>query len=239
MEYEYQAIVLNKKDIGEADRFYTFYTLEYGKIQAIAKGVRKSKARLAGQLENFSHVNLSVARSRGTGKVTGVIAENYFPSIRGSLEALLLSFELARIAEKLTEPESPDKKIFEIILSYFKAVDSLVDRFSESGLRIIALGAIFKLLDQSGYRIEVSACAKCGNFLSGSRFRFSPRDGGVLCGKCSADCPDTLPVTVNAIKLIRIFFSNRLSSLSKIKVGAKDMDILDSLSRSFLRWIGA
>ena len=53
MEYKYTSIILDKKDVGETDRIYSFYTLEGGKIQSLAKGVRKSGAKLAGSLENF------------------------------------------------------------------------------------------------------------------------------------------------------------------------------------------
>ncbi len=56
MEYRYTAIVLGKKEVGETDRLYTFYTREQGKVRVVAKGVRKPEAKLAGQLENLSSV---------------------------------------------------------------------------------------------------------------------------------------------------------------------------------------
>ena len=42
--YRALAIVLKHREYGEADRILTLYTQEYGKIQAIAKGVRKLKS---------------------------------------------------------------------------------------------------------------------------------------------------------------------------------------------------
>lgn len=47
MEYRYTALVLRKKEVGETDRLYTFYTKEQGKVRAVARGIRKSGARLS------------------------------------------------------------------------------------------------------------------------------------------------------------------------------------------------
>ena len=52
-ENRFTAIVLKKKEIGETDRLYTFYTDTIGKVQFVAKGVRNSEAKLAGQLETL------------------------------------------------------------------------------------------------------------------------------------------------------------------------------------------
>ena len=58
--YRAQGIVLRHVEVGEADRILTLYTLEYGKVQAIAKGVRKLRSRKAGHLEPFSRVELRI-----------------------------------------------------------------------------------------------------------------------------------------------------------------------------------
>ena len=49
-----QAIILKRINFGEADRILTAITPEYGKISILAKGVRRSKSKLAGGLELFS-----------------------------------------------------------------------------------------------------------------------------------------------------------------------------------------
>jgi DNA repair protein RecO (recombination protein O) len=48
--YRAQAIVLSHIEYGEADRILKLFTLEKGKISAIAKGVRKIRSRKAGHL---------------------------------------------------------------------------------------------------------------------------------------------------------------------------------------------
>jgi len=62
------AIILSSRDINEYDRLYIMYTLEQGLVKAVAKGVRKSTAKLAGHLEPATLSEVYVARSKGWGK---------------------------------------------------------------------------------------------------------------------------------------------------------------------------
>ena len=51
--YQADAIVLRRLDYGDADRILTLLTREHGKLAAIAKGARRSKARVR-STPNFS-----------------------------------------------------------------------------------------------------------------------------------------------------------------------------------------
>src|ERR671927_1009498 len=71
--YTTEAVVLRSFRLGEADRVLHLYTLDQGRVGAIAKGVRKTKSRFGARLEPLSHVE--VLLHRGSGElhtVTGV-----------------------------------------------------------------------------------------------------------------------------------------------------------------------
>src|ERR671924_970118 len=63
--YKTEAIVLRSLRLGEADRILHLYTLERGRVGAIAKGVRKTKSRFGARLEPLSHVELLLHEGRG------------------------------------------------------------------------------------------------------------------------------------------------------------------------------
>ncbi|MGZ4360199.1 MAG: DNA repair protein RecO, partial [Gaiellaceae bacterium] len=68
-----EAVVLRSMRLGEADRVLHLYSLERGRIGAVAKGIRKTKSRFGARLEPLSHVELLVHEGRGElGTVTGV-----------------------------------------------------------------------------------------------------------------------------------------------------------------------
>src|SRR5881275_2989971 len=49
--YSTEAVVLRSFRLGEADRVLHLYTLDRGRIGAIAKGIRKTKSRFGARLE--------------------------------------------------------------------------------------------------------------------------------------------------------------------------------------------
>ena len=68
-----EAVVLRSFRYGEADRVLHLYTLDRGRVGAVAKGVRKTKSRFGARLEPLSHVELQLHQGSGELQtVTGV-----------------------------------------------------------------------------------------------------------------------------------------------------------------------
>ena len=71
--YTTEAVVLRSFRLGEADRVLHLYTLDRGRVGAVAKGVRKTKSRFGARLEPLSHVELQLHQGSGELQtVTGV-----------------------------------------------------------------------------------------------------------------------------------------------------------------------
>ena len=82
--FRLEAVVLRHNDWGEADRLLGLFTLEMGKLRALAKGVRKLRSRKAGHLEPFTRVNLLLARGRDLPLITQVeTLDPYLPLHEG------------------------------------------------------------------------------------------------------------------------------------------------------------
>ena len=64
--YRVEAIVIRRRNWGEADRLLTMYTREHGKIQGVAKGARKPTSRKAGHVELFSRSSFVMSRVRNS-----------------------------------------------------------------------------------------------------------------------------------------------------------------------------
>lgn len=247
MEYKYTSIILGKRDVGEADRIYSLYTLEGGKIQVLAKSVRKSQAKLAGYLENFTFADITVAKNMGMGKITGAVVENSFQSIRTQYFPVSRVMASLNVFNKIVDFDHRDQAVFWLLREYLEAVDSqslISPTLEESELeeKISLLDAIFifKLLNFLGYGIEIDACAECGreNGKHGSaELFFSAKSGGTVCKDCAKKGKAHLGLSQNAIKLMHLSLKNGIKPFMKIKASRKDIDFLSIANREILGWM--
>ncbi|MDO8566467.1 MAG: DNA repair protein RecO [Candidatus Moranbacteria bacterium] len=237
MELRYNAIVLKKKEVGETDRLYMLYTLEQGKIQLVAKGVRKSEAKLAGQLETLMQGLVIVVKGRGTGKIAGAVAEKNFPHLRTDVDVLKRVLETVNIFNRLVDFDEPDKELFQLLSMYLTLANDLAKEKKEKVL-LLTEGFLFQLFAHLGYRIETGVCAVSGEKLhSGEQHFFSPSAGGMLMGEHSYDTKNAFPVSENTIKLLRLFLGNRLESLSRVQVDSRELREVEQVATRFYQWI--
>lgn len=231
-ELKYTAVVLGKRDIGETDRLYIFYTKEKGKIIVVGKGTKKPDAKLAGNLETAMLSEVFVMQGKGRGKITGAIPLNYFLEIKKNQEILLKTLEIFRIFGKIVSEEEKDERVFNLLLGCLKTLEKKPEKAG-----IIATGFIFKFMDFLGYRAEAEKCASCGARLQPENNFFSASRGGVVCGKCSLSFSEKLKISPEAIKAIRIFLKNKIENFSKINIPEKDLKNLEIIQKQALAWI--
>lgn len=65
-----EGIILSSRDVGEADRIYTIYSKDFGKIAVFAKGVRLEKSKLRYHLNPYSLIRLSFIEGRDILRLT-------------------------------------------------------------------------------------------------------------------------------------------------------------------------
>ncbi|OGI21860.1 MAG: DNA repair protein RecO [Candidatus Moranbacteria bacterium RIFCSPHIGHO2_01_FULL_55_24] len=238
MEYRYTAIVLRKKEVGETDRLYTLYTKERGKVRALAKGIRKPAAKLAGQMETLMLAHVIVMNGRGMGKIAGAVSEHAFPHLRKDYDTLLRVLQAFASLERLVDLEEPDQELFSLAEEYLLLADGLAGKEDWTAIRLLTQAFLFQMFARLGYRIETSTCAASGRRLkSGEVHYFSPGAGGVIGREHAHEAPHALPIRENTIKLLRLFLSNRLEACIKIRAEEKDVRELEHVSHRFAQWI--
>lgn len=238
MELRYNAIVLKKKEVGETDRLYMLYTQEQGKVQLVAKGVRKSEAKLAGQLETLMQGLIIVVKGRGTGKIAGAVAEKNFPHLRTDVDILKRVLETINIFDRLVDFDEPDAELFQLLSAYLTLANDLAGERKKEKISLLTEGFLFQLFAHLGYRIETGVCAVSGKKLhSGEQHFFSPSAGGMLMGEHSHGAENAFPVSENTIKLIRLFLGNRLEVLSRVQAEPRELREAEQIATWFFQWI--
>lgn len=118
-EIRTQAYVLRRTNYGEADRILNIIT-PGGKISAIAKGARKEKSKLAGGIEMFSLIEITVHHSKSDfGIVTSAKMLKYYDKILMTYEKMELATMLLKEINKVAENSDSAE--------YFKLIDQGLD----------------------------------------------------------------------------------------------------------------
>ncbi|MGI8424330.1 MAG: DNA repair protein RecO [Chloroflexota bacterium] len=216
--YRTDAVVLRRHDFGEADRILTLYSPSVGKLRAIAKGGRRPKSRLGGHVELFTHVNVLVAQGRNLDIVTQAEAVRPFRFIRDDLWKASYASYAAELVDRFTEERLENRAVFNLLLEMLTFLDGLPERAQPGEMRerpgdaavaarveLAARNFESKLLGHLGYAPELSTCTECRSRLSPGENRFSAATGGVLCDACGDLHPTARPISVNAIKAMRLF----------------------------------
>src|SRR4051812_44101599 len=124
--YKTEAVVLRSLRFGEADRVVHLYTLERGRVGAVAKGVRKTKSRFGARLEPLSHVELLLHEGSGELQtVTGVELRRSHRSAREDGYRLRVGLiGLETMLRLFPEPE-PNPRALEALTRFLDLLDEL------------------------------------------------------------------------------------------------------------------
>src|SRR5919204_2446462 len=185
--YRTEAVVLRSLRLGEADRVLHLYTLERGRVGAVAKGIRKTKSRFGARLEPLSHVDLLLHQGSGELQtVTGVELLHSHRAVREQQYRLGVGLVGAESMLRLFTEQEGNARAFAALTRFLDLVDDLPPRARRPALDPLALSFQLKLLWLSGYLPHLTSCADCGAEevpLVG----YSPRAGGAVCRECAAD----------------------------------------------------
>jgi DNA repair protein RecO (recombination protein O) len=183
--YTTEAVVLRSFRLGEADRVLHLYTLDRGRVGAVAKGVRKTKSRFGARLEPLSHVELQLHQGSGELQtVTGVELLSSHRSAREQPYRLNVGLVAAEAMLRLFPEQEANDRAFHALARFLELLDELEPRDARPQADPLVLSFQLKLLWLAGYLPHVTSCAECGadDGLSG----YSPRAGGAVCGNCAS-----------------------------------------------------
>lgn len=123
--YFTEAIVLARKNYGEADRLLAVFSKHYGKLRVIAKGIRRPTSRKKSALELFSHVRLFLAKGKNLDIVTDAEVKRNFSAWRKDLTKVGVAYHLSELVTRLSPEHQEHKEVFDLLLASFQALSDL------------------------------------------------------------------------------------------------------------------
>jgi DNA repair protein RecO (recombination protein O) len=184
--YKTDAVVLRSIRYAEADRVLHLYTLERGRVNAIAKGVRKTGSRFGARLEPLTQSNLLLHEGRGElHTVSGADIVASHAAARADAYALAVGQIGAEAVLKLHAEPEPQPRVYEGLCRFLDLLDGPLERAPDPQHDGLGLAFQLKLLALAGYLPHLVSCAACGS--PGPLVGFSPSAGGAVCAGCLHD----------------------------------------------------
>ena len=174
--YTAEGIILGVRNFGEADKIVTLFTREQGLVRATAFGSRRPKSPLAGSVQMFNHVEVTLIEGRNIDTLRECVLKGYWRPLQEDLTAMAYGSFVAELVRELFPEKAAEPDLLERLLLIFPAL-------AAHSPRLVALAAAYQLFTIAGFAPHYFDCARCGRDISGLA-AFSYHEGGVLCENC-------------------------------------------------------
>lgn len=227
--YKTEAVVLRQRRLGEADKILTLFSADRGKLDAVAKGVRRPGSRKAGHVELLTRTSLMLARGQNLDIITQSEAvETYLP-LREDLRRLASGLYVAELIDRFTVEHVESYPLYRLLVETLGRLATHTDL--DLALRFFEIN----LLGNAGYQPQIQRCVVCQSPLQPVSNAFSPTAGGAVCPACTPAQSGLRPLSVNAIKVMRLLQTGRFTEAARLRLGHALAVEIEGHLRSTLR----
>ncbi len=177
-----EGIVLRRVNFQETSRILTILTPDHGKVALIAKGVRRSKSKLAGGIELFSVSQITfLPGKKDIGTLISTRLKNHYGHIVKDINKTMLGYELLKHVNQITE-EAAGEEYFSLLESGLTGLNN-----QKLSVELVELWFNMHLLKVSGHspnlKTDTSGNALASNqtyIFDNDNMSFSLHDGGQI-----------------------------------------------------------
>ena len=197
------AYVLRRTNYGEADRILNLITPE-GAVSAMARGVRKPRAKLAGAVEMFCLLDMNLHFGRGElGTVTGSRMARYHAGVLGDVERLTVATAILKQVGRVAEAGDGAE--------LFGVVDQSLVALSEGAeVELVKVWAGLKVLKAGGEQVNLQVDVAGEALTLDGRYEWDAVEGAFL-------RRDDGRVGADVIKLMRLLWANDFAVVARVK----------------------
>jgi DNA repair protein RecO (recombination protein O) len=209
--YRAEAIVLRRRNLGEADSVFTFFSPDRGRFEAVARGVRKSRSRMRGHLEPLTRVRILVAHGRSLDVLTQAETAHAYRTLREDLDRLPLGLYCTELVDRFTVENGENPGLYQLLEFTLDALEAGAPPHTLRQFEVLLLGC-------TGFELQLDACAGCGGRLPEEDVLLSPEAGGFVCRQCRGGAGSGRLVAVRAAKVLRFARTASFEAFAAVRV---------------------
>ena len=141
------AVVLARKNMREFDQTVSLYTRDVGKLEVLAKGIKKIVSKNSANLQTLSVVDVEIIQGKDIDYLGRVQPVRMFTGIYGDLDKIYLAQYIASLVDAHILAGEKDEAIFSLLIEFFDFLNTC--EFINSHHLVTAF--IFKLWHRLGF----------------------------------------------------------------------------------------
>jgi DNA repair protein RecO (recombination protein O) len=192
------AIILKRRDFGEADRLLTILTPRYGKLDVIAKGARKPTSSKTGHVELYTRADMLIHKGRDLDLAVQAEMTKPWLELREDLHRGAYATYVAELMDRFTNKGDEDSGRLMALL------DETLNRLCvDDDPRLAVRYYEIRLLDEVGFRPELHECVVSREEVQAEDQYFSYPGGGVVRPEHAIKSSGFVPVPMVTLKVLR------------------------------------
>lgn len=251
--YSTPALVLKRTNYGEADRLVTLLTEKYGRVTAIARGVRKPLSKLRGFLELLTYGDFRLVEGKIFDTVVEVTPIDYFKQIREDLKRQTLAYGLAEMILVTLADREPHAGLLGWSVGWLRSIDhrpQTTDHRRQTGTVnrgpstvdcqpwtvVYYTAMLTQYLSFVGHAPNLGECRTCHQPIQPEQLGWSHGAGGFVHVRCGYSLADIRKLESSIDKLIRFLASNNPEVIQKLQVEDSLIQKTADLMYDFFRY---
>ena len=225
-----KGVILKRRNIGEQDEILTILTDDFGLIEASARGVRRTKSKIAASVQPFYYSELSLFHTKERYVVNSASSIETFHQLRYDVVKVALANYIAELICCLSpslEQIDPVKRLFLNSL-YLLSQGKKTPRFIKSDTEL-------RLMSLSGFMPDLVCCHHCASF-EGIGLIFDIQQGILLCENCitEAGSGDYQTLTPSLLAAMRHIIYSKDEKLFNFTVSEKSIQQLSNTTERYV-----
>lgn len=186
---------------------------------------------MGGHTDLLNLVLLNISIGKRSNVVTSADSINSFVNLKSDLERLAVAIYLAELINSLVPEEIPHIGVYRIFRQSLEELNKNQDP------QIISRYLELKILSETGYAQELYNCVLCRSEILPNQHSYTPSLGGVICLSCPVNPSQSLPLSLNSLKVLRYFDRSELNHTLSINLDNQVQYELEKVLNQSISWI--
>ena len=179
------AINLKSYNLSESDKIIVMYSRDKGLIRGVAKGVKKPKSKLGARMDALVANKLMLFKGKNLDRICQADIINTFNKTRYDMDKIFYSMYASEIVNNFGVEDDPcSQEIYDLL---YKTLNKISEAECKEKILIAVIKFQLKMMQISGFGIELNSCLCCREEIGEENMYFSSRMGGVVCEECNKD----------------------------------------------------